>query len=340
MASGIVTHDYLLGSQAISPVLAPCVLAGTIVADVRRRIPDPTFTMTGGVRVQDPIVNPDHDGFLIEAVEMYTWLSDGMKELTRLTNWMLDDWWAFAAQTQRGIYDLDSRWHQVSSAYAYQFRCWPVPEEWTLTPSQAVQQPMAYGWHRRIEVATVYYYPNPHLNDPSTLLTAPISPIGDVLSVQSTTGFQTYGYCLVDGELIYYAKMDPVALTLSILLRGVGGTTAASHDVNAGVQSRALVVKGKRIPTDVAGSQDCVEIPRAFQTPLKTYMRAQAKGLEQDDVGEDRLMRRFEKEVEAIKRDPIWQAELRDGAQQVPAYGTGVGGPYVYPDGAFGYLLR
>ena len=68
-------------------------------------------------------------------------------------------------------------------------------------------------------------------------------------------------------------------------------------------------------------------------------MRAQAKGLEQDDQGEARLLKQFRDEIEQLKRNPVLQTELRDGMMQVAMYGSAGVGPRIYADGAMGFLL-
>lgn len=320
---------------AVQAEITEAITAGELICSIREYIPDPTINPLTGE--QEVPCNPDHDGGLLSAATLYQWLTDGMRDMTRRSHWVVEDWWAFAAIENQPIYRLDSRWHQVEGAYAYQRQCWPYPETQIVYPAQATGTPLLYGSHARVGALEVFFWPNPNLADPVTRLTADVGPRDTVFPVVSTDNFQeSFGWIRVDGELCQYNMTD--STTLSIARRGCSGTLPAIHMANAEVYSLALWVKGVRTPTKVVSSLSRVEIPEAFLVPLLTYVRAQVKGKEQDEAGEQQLMNRYREEIQSIINDPIWQSDPRDGQAQVRAYGHQPGG--IAPIGPFGTIIQ
>lgn len=330
----VITADVIAALAA--PTSFPTT-AGEVITSIRYQIPDPTFNPVTGV--QDNPYNPDHDGYLIPAAILYRWLFDGMRELCRRSHWFVNDWYAFPAIANQPTYELDPRWQQIEAAWAYQLRCYPLPEQYTIYPSQAVAQPIQYGQHRRVGVMDVYYYPTPDNADPVTTLTADMTSTATTIAVADTTNFQPFGWALIEGELLQYWQLTPTSL--GVCRRGLAGTRANVHLTGMNVTSCALWIKGYRTPTQVTASGDYMEVPEAFLAPLETYVLEKvARGPEKDIAAANALKQKFDEEVRSIVNDPIFQGDLRDGTAQVSAYGGyGRGGPIYWYDGIDGVIV-
>jgi hypothetical protein len=328
----------LLTPDAILAVEAPFVQeiqACQLLKQLRAMIPDPTMDPVTGL--QDDPVSCEHDGFRFSNATLLDWLSDGMTELVKYTNWRVEDWFATSAVMGQPVYTLDIRWHQILAVYAYQRQCFPFPQQYTIYPAQAVGQPLTYGTHRRVGSLEVSYWPNPERSDPRTTLAEDIGPRTDRLPLTSTEGFLPFGWVRIDGELMQYQQVE--GNTLAISRRGCGGTLAEAHFAYATAVSCSLWVKGKRIPSTLTAPTSVVEVPPAWLVPIRTYARAQVKGAEQDDQAEGALMTRFWQECERILVDSVLQSDLQDGTAQVAMYGVYPNGGPLYPIGPWGTIV-
>lgn len=94
------------------------------------------------------------------------------------------------------------------------------------------------------DVTPIIFSSDPDLSDPfdviSTTLAAGISASDTSLTVASATNLPNSGFLLIGTEQIYYASL--AGTTLSGLVRGVNGTTAASHLTSAAVATSTLLV--------------------------------------------------------------------------------------------------
>jgi hypothetical protein len=330
--SALITPDAILAIEA--PIVQD-ILACQLLKQLRQMIPDPTQDPVTGL--QDQVISCEHDGFRFTNATLLDWLSDGLTEVVKYTNWRVEDWFAFAAQAKQPIYQLDLRWHQILAVYAYQRQCFPFPQQYTIYPAQAVGQPLTYGTHRRVGALELSYWPNPDLGDPRTALASSIGPDSEVIDLLSTEGFLPFGWVKIDGELIQYQQVEGTRLSVS--RRGCAGTLKEPHVAFAPARSCSLWVKGKRIPSTLTTPQSVVEVPPAFMVPIRTYARAQVKGAEQDDQAEGQLMQRFWQECERILVDSALQSDLQDGTAQVSMYGQYPNGGPLYPLGPFGTIV-
>jgi hypothetical protein len=326
---------------ALGPV-TPYITAGELISSIRYQIPDPSINPLTGE--QDDPYNPDHEGAVLPRALLYRWLWDGTRDLTRRCHWLIEDWWAFQSLSGQPAYKLDTRWHQIEAAFAYQFRCYPLPEQWTIYPSQAIAQPFQYGYHGRAGALEPFFYPTPNRQDPTTALpsTIGVDPMQLQIPVASVANFLSFGYVLIDGELISYQSIvtNPDGSgTLFTCRRGCGGTRVMPHDANAPVYHCGLWIKGWRTPTQIQVSSDPLEIPPAFIEPLELFCLAKVfwGPLRDPDMGKAMDLK-YKEAVESIIRDPVWQG-IGDPVQ-VAAYGYGGGGRLtLYGTDPFGTIL-
>ncbi len=331
----LATPDIILA--LFQPNLTAPITACDLIKSIRAQIPDPTFNPL--TLLQDPTIDCTHDGARFTADTMFIWLTDALRETSTRTNWLVEDWWPFAASSGLPSYPLDQRWHVVKDAWAYQRQCYPMPEQYTIYPSQAVSQPLTYGSHRRLGVLEVFFWPNPNITDPISQLTADIGPTDDSIPLVSVVGFQSFGYLRVGGEIIQYNSVNGTNNTLSIARRACSGTVAEVHYATENVLSCSLWIKGLRTPTKITAATSLVEVPEAFLAPLRLHVLETVKRAEQDYQGAQMLHGQYVDAVNTILGDPAWQSDpVKDGLAQVAAYGyQAVGG--LAPYGPFGTIV-
>lgn len=319
------------------PNLITSALTGsTFLTSLRPQIPDPTVNASG---LQDGSIDVTHNGARYLNATLIAWLNDALRETVHRVGWLIEDWWALPAIVADPVYPLDQRWHSITAAFAYRYPLLPLPEPSQIYPATATGQPLWYGTHSRRGVLSIYMYPAPNIADPTPTLSGTITASALTLTVSSTTNFLSAGgYLQIDNEIMEFSSFNATTGVVTLTNRGSCGTTAASHTSAATVYHLSLWVKGYRTPTPVVAVTDPIEVPEALMAPIYTYVRLLVKQAEQDDQAEQLLDRRYENQVQAILRDPRWQQDLRDGLQQVRAYGAWPGGGLA-PMGPFGTIV-
>jgi hypothetical protein len=305
-----MAEQFGVGTQVVMalPFLpnAECPQAGEIITSVRDLIIDPVY---------DPVTDeplPDADGGTFRAATLYRWLSGGIRELTRRTNWMVEDWTAVPQTTRQQVVGLDRRFVNVDGAFCNQYRLLHLDELHTIYPSYAVAQPLWFSWHSRTDQLTLSLWPAPDRQDPQANLMVSLAPTTVDIALSTTAGFLPFGWVRMGDELVQYSEVwrdpgPPVTQGLRVARRGVGGTAAAQHFAGTPVTHCGVWVKGLRVPSPVRRSTDCVEIPLAYQQILETYVLAKVRESEQDRGAAQSLMQEFVAMTNDILNDPKWQ---------------------------------
>jgi hypothetical protein len=316
----------LTGAVPVPPT-PTCITAGTIMTRMRAKIPDSVFV--------NEVPQPEMDG-KFRAQTIYAWMDDALQVLTQKTGWTLTDWWAMPQVRYQPYYDVDARWTNVEGAFSNQ---WPldlhiideIDTIWPNTQGPMATQPLSCYVRNLGNFMKAGLWPTPPASDPQTTLIGALSDTGtEFITVADRTNFLSYGYIQIDQELIQYQQIsgDPIG-TLSVLTRGLGGTTPAVHADGATVQHLGFWIKGRRQPTAIQNSTSCIELPRGWLSHLETYVLANCR-MEQKRFGEgDKLMQNFERACAGISADPQW----RQQTWLLPAYGTPKLGPIYFPGG-------
>lgn len=269
-------------------------------------IPDPMYDDVTG----DPL--PDTDGSFLRVQSLYRWLTNGIRELTRRTNWTVLDWTAMPGQHGQQVYALDRRFINVDGCFANQYRLMHLDELHTIYPSYAIAQPLWFSWHHRSDKLELSLWPACDRTDPVVNLMTTLGPTEQTIAVNSTAGFLPFGWIKVGSELMQYSELLP-ALTptdhprLAVVRRGVSGTQVALHYAGDTVEHLGLWARGWRAPNPVRQSTDCIELPVSFIAPLESYVMARVRDAEQDRQGAMSHMQEFTSLTTEILQDPTWQ---------------------------------
>ena len=300
-------------------------LAGQVVNTVRDLAPDPVY-LAG-------VPQPDTDGGLIRAQSLYRFLDDGVKLLARACGAIIEDWTALAQVVGQPFYPVDAKWYALDDGFSQQWRLDRVSLQevdtiWPSTP-RTMSQSLAGFYRKRANYLEFSLYPIPSLSDPATTLSANLgltSALTDVLQVAATTRFLTYGYVGIDSEVIAYQQLSSAPVGVTLLTRGVCGTTATTHTAGATVQHLGLWLKGERNPTQVVNSTSVLEVPDDVIPYLNTYLLAQFRRAENEHEEARALMKEFKEFCDGIRADPF----RKENRGVIRAYGEAVVGPLVW----------
>ena len=324
---GGASLDYDVITTASTAPTPTCILAGTIMTRMRAKIPDSVFV--------NEVPQPEMDG-KFRAQTIYGWMDDALQVLTQATGWTLTDWWAMAQVEFQPWYDVDARWTNIEGAFSNQ---WPLDLQlideidtiWPNTSGVMATQALSAYVRNLGSFLRAGMWPAPSLTDPSTTL---VGPLGDTtvtpISITDATNFLSYGYVMIDNELIQYQSLIPgTPPMLSVISRGMGGTTATTHADGATVQHLGFWIKGRRQPTAIANSTSCIEVPRGWISLLETYVLGQARQAQKRFQEGDKLLANFDRGCAAINADPNW----RQQTWQLPAFDSPKLGPIYFPGG-------
>jgi len=308
----------------------PVETAASIINSVRDQIPDPVYNDAG-----EP--EPDLDGSFLRAQTLYRWLTNGILEISRMANFLVPDWYALPSVNMGESYTIDSKYVSVEAVWVNQLRCVYLDENWRIYPSSYVGQPLSYSMNRRAGAFDISLYSAPNQTDPVTALTVAMSEANVTqFTVADATGFLSYGWVRIEGELIEYRLVNATTKVVSVLRRGRAGTKARTHEIGAPVTHCSMWLKGQRRPLPVYVSTDIVEIPSVFLAPLELYVLSKVREAEQSRAEAKSLYQDFIQACKDICGDPVWQQ--LDGTFAVQAYGGWHGGP-IYPLGPFGTIV-
>lgn len=294
--------------------------AGTIINAVRDLTPDPVYS---GATPQ-----PDTDGGLFRASTLYRWLDDGVRIMARALGSVITDWTAIRQLTRQPWYALPASFQTISDGFSNQ---WPL-DIITLTEgdviwpstSQATAQSLWGYLRRRTDHLEFGLWPVPNATDPTTTLVGALAASGvDPIPVASTLTFLSFGYVLVDTEIIQYQQLTTGPAGIGTISRGAAGTTAAAHLTGATVTHLGLWLKGTRSPATISAAASVVEVPLDVVSHLNTYLLACCRRSEQEDQEARALFKEFDDAMREIRADPL----RKENMGLIPAWGSPRIGP-------------
>lgn len=231
------------------------ITTANIVTDVRSKIVEPTAS------------------YFADS-ELVTWINQGYRRFLSQTEWT-ERCTAIRMIANQFQYNLGTDIVKVQDVrYTDQYKVWFRDlEEFGryIGQSGANTGPRPYMYRLMPGGSNIIrIYPKPTNDAYTTTITdCSFNSSGTTVNVVSTTSFPSYGRLLVDSEqILYYAK---TATSFTQLVRGDGGTTAASHSLGATMYHAALEVYNVYQPPDLAsGSSDPI-IPDMYCEALVNY---------------------------------------------------------------------
>ncbi len=299
-------------------------LAGDIVNSVRDLVPDPAYNSSG-------VPQPDADGGLQRASTLYRWLDAGVRVMAQALGAVVEDWTAIQQSAGQPNYVLPGGFLTVVDGFSNQ---WPLDtltfvEADAIWPSTSVARSQSlWGYYHKVSDHLEFgLWPVPSLSDPATTLALAINATTTAtLQLAATASFLSYGYVLIDSEIIQYQALSTAPLGVSVITRGACGTTAAAHLVNAPVQHLGLWLKGSRTPATISASTSVIELPPDVTPHLEKYLLSKFRASENEHEEARALMKEFMEEMKVLRADPT----RKDNMGQIRAFGESRVGPLIW----------
>lgn len=274
---------------------------------------------------------PDTDGNFISVATLYRWLNEGLKVASRITGG-IQDVTAVQANSNINVYPLVNQWTKITQAW---FDGWPVALGGANDTFQRTRVTGIVGNVTPFKQNESQYFecwPIPNRTGVSTTVNqgGGIGPTDNAVTVAQLPVLPL-GLIKIDSELIYYSSTS--GNTLIGLVRGMGGTTAASHANAVPALECNLRFRGYRMPESYAvGSANAsLTVPPAWEALLVNYLVAKFRATEQDGQTASQIMQEFQREMSAwaISTKPLAGPRQMGGSnaiETVPYAGSMGGG--------------
>jgi hypothetical protein len=257
--------------------------------------PNPAGAQPAIPPVQNSAWLPDTDGSAISAAQAYAWLNDGLTELTENAGGILDST-GMQGITQNMYYVVPGKWYEITEI------------RWQNWPGFAAKRneifyriilsgvPTMFSEEGRAARQIIGSWPSPGASGNQTTLVGgaggegtPLLADDQSMIVANALNFTVQQRVLIDNEVILFGQINQNpdgTFTLSGLVRWVGGTRPAVHQVGATVTELQITVVGYRYPTlyQVGDGAMLLDIPPAWEMPIRQYMRYRYLSLEQGDA--------------------------------------------------------
>ena len=300
------------------------VQASVVVNIVRDLLSDPVYDSANA-----PM--PANDGGIYKAQTLYRYINDGVKALAEQVGWVVQDWTAFAVQSNQPNYSLNGQWHQLQYGRQNGFQLMRYAEDITLWSRAVVTgQPTYFVPHRQTDHMEVGLFPVPTADDPTSTLTADLSATTTTgFAVLNAATFLAAGYLQINSEIIFYGQLatPPSGSTTTgvlVLQRGQCGTTAAVHTGGGGSPSTVTHLsahfKGARMPNEVTTATSVIELPEGFMWAIQEYVMSKCLYQESNPQEGKLHMDQFRQECQRIYADPNWRTDSQ--GMQTRAYGS------------------
>lgn len=139
-------------------------------------------------------------------------------------------------------------------------------------------------------------YPKPSASANATQLNGAISATATTITVDDASAFQAsdgYFRFIIDSEIIYATASTTTSTVFTGCVRGQEGTTAATHNDDATVTERDILIYAQREPAQLVEETDETDIPEPYGVALLVAAKMSAAILK--DMGlSDRYKARYD----------------------------------------------
>jgi len=256
--------------------------------------------------------DPHLDGRAFSLATILRWINDAGDLMCTKAN-IITDWYAIPSVAGQDVYELPDF---ITSVEQLWFNLLPLSRSPQYDNIFTVKRTGSSWWfspHSHGITPRLYLFPAPADNAASTQLNGTLNATALTVTVDSTSGFNEYGYLKVDDELIRYSTVTS-STALSNLLRAQAGTTAAAHSDNATAQDQNIAFKCFRLPRHVETADDVLEIPLGLHPLIQLYAASRVLSAEQDKKAGMEMRMAFDQAVDQLAAKPITKGN-RQGTQ-------------------------
>jgi hypothetical protein len=250
----------------------------------------------------------DSDGGFVSASVAFQWLNQALRQMCVTLGgirdisgvaWPSQAAWAVLSQRWTEIQNFWwAGWWQVVGAQEY---------TWLISPVQSVPGYVTSWGTAGQDI--VGLWPQPGQGPATTTLTANVGLTDQVLNVTATNTFFVPGMVQIDNEFMLVSSFNTAGTQFVGVVRGVGGTVAATHSSGATVTQLIAMFTGTRLaPEFVPGAAySWLQLPAGWDAPLDSYLLARYREKEQDHQTATMLDQKFMAMVEQLRssRDAV-----------------------------------
>jgi hypothetical protein len=298
---------------------------------------DPNAAVTAGAGVpptRNTAFLPDSDGNFIGAYTMYRLLNRSLQEMVRIAGGIID---VTGVQTtvNQSMYRLASPFYQFINAWFDGYPMDVVQRSMMFLRNSAAGFSGILSYEQDGPQSVIQVWPQSNRTGGQNFLAAPLSATANTFLVSDGRGFLSIGLAQIDEEIVVYSQITSGGTVFSGVVRGMGGTDAAAHDIFAPVTELNLRMSGYRMARtyNVGDSLLTIQVPQAWETPLVLHMLSQVRSMEQDDATAQKLLSDFTAQADKIAKQsrmgkikprqiPIWGQNSSD-ARNVNGIGFG-----------------
>ena len=259
---------------------------GDVIQSIRSQIPDPTT---------DPAVD-NTNGFTLAT--LIRWINDAMRVMATSSP-IIQDWYGVQSQINNDIYVLPNTVNTVEQLWYDLMPCVRAPEALTIYVNQITSKGYYFGPHAIHSVPRLQVWPASDRTGSTTTLSAGISATASTFTVADASAFKSLGFLDIGSEVMTYRTLS--GNTFSNVLRGQGGTTAATHNLGDTVTERNIMMKVSRLPTQVATQADLIEIPIGLTPLIELYVLAKVREAEQESALALQMRQEFQKAMDTLQ---------------------------------------
>lgn len=278
---------------------------------------------------------PDSDGNFISAGSIYSMLNRAATEMVRIAGGIVDVT-GVQAQNLQSMYRLASPFYQFTNGW---FDGYPLE---VVTRNQMFLRNPASGFSGLLSYeqdgaqSTIQVWPQSNRTGGTSILTSAMSATDNNFTVSDSSGFLQIGLAQIDNEVVVFSSVS--TNTFNGVLRGMGGTDAVAHSINAPVTELNLRFSGRRMARTYSPGDSAMtlNVPQGWEAVLPLYMLSQIRSMEQQDDVAEKLLSDFQAQADKIgKQSRLGQIRPR----QIPLAGVNQQQAYNLNGAGFGWLL-
>jgi hypothetical protein len=226
---------------------------------------------------------PDSDGTYVSAAIAYRWLNSALRKMA-VTLGGIRDVSGVAWPSQAAWQVLNNRWTEIENIWWSGWYQQIGRQEYTWMQSPITSVP-GYATHwSNAGRDMIGLWPQPGTGPGTSTLTTAMGLTDTTISVAAVGGFTMPGMFQIDQEFILASAPNGAGPFQMVgVIRGVGGSIAATHLSGAPITQMIAMFSGARLAPEFSpgSSYTALQLPAGWSVPLDRYMLARFREKEQ-----------------------------------------------------------
>ena len=270
---------------------------------------------TAAPPVNNTAFNPDTDGTLMSAGQMFFWFNEGLTQFSRIIQG-IRDYSGVPSQQGQPMYILPETWFKIDNIWYDGYIMKGGKKGDFFRRNAIVSGVLCAATISILDDRTIMeIYPQPARSGGATTTTNDMALTDTSVGITDSGAFLLpFGFAQIGTEIVQYSST--AGNTLTGLIRRLGGTAAAAWPNGTSVLELNLVVAGRRVVTTAyapGSSLAPLPLPPGWNDILVDYLLAKAREAEQDDKNAKRLMDQFGAKAEKLAK----QTNVMTGQAQI-----------------------